>query len=198
MATQTSKIKIGVFGSVAGDMNTALPRAKELGNILAKYSDSIIIITGACTGLPYIVAKEAHDAGVEVWGFSATLDKDSQNALHPNDDNTIYDQIFYVESDFKFASSQRVNFKYRNVLSTATCDAGIFISGRWGTLNEFTDLIDFQKIAGVLTGTGGIADELPELTRIVNKEGQGKIIFNDDPEVLVQQILTELGFPKTV
>lgn len=192
------KYKIGVFGSVAGDMTLALTKAQQLAKVLAQYADTVIIVTGACTGLPYAVAKAAHDAGVEVWGFSATLDMEGQKLLHPDDDNSIYDKIFYVGEDFEFASNQRVNFKYRNVLSTATCDAGIFISGRWGTLNEFTDLIDFQKVAGVLTGTGGIADELPEITRKVSKEGQGKIIFDDSPESLVTTLLTELGYAKTV
>lgn len=191
------KHKIGIFGSAAGDMSRGLRVAKELGKIFGAFSDSVILITGACSGLPYVVAKEAAAAGVEIWGFSPMLDMEGQIELHPADDNTIYDQLFYVESDFKFASNKLVSMKYRNVLSTATCDAGIIISGRWGTLNEFTCLVDMRKVVGVLTGTGGIADELSALTQKIVKENQGKVIFNDDPDELVQKILTELGSVKT-
>jgi hypothetical protein len=58
-------------------------------------------------------------------------------------------------------------------------------------LNEFTNLMDMQKLACVLTGTGGVADELPALTRRVKKEGQGIVIFDDDPERLVDQIMSD-------
>lgn len=83
--------------------------------------------------------------------------------------------------------------KYRNVISTATCDAAIVISGRWGSLNELSNLLDMQKVVGVLTDTGGIADELPELSKKISKEGQGKLIFEPDPQILVEKLLEVLS-----
>ena len=93
---------------------------------------------------------------------------------------------------FTFSGQDLIRKKYRNIISTANCDAAILISGRWGTLNEFTNLIDFGKTIGVLTGTGGIADALSSLTKNVAKAGQGKVIFESDPARLVDQLLKDL------
>jgi len=46
---------IGIYGSSAGDMSKVVPIAHKLGKILRDYADQIIIVTGACQGLPYIV-----------------------------------------------------------------------------------------------------------------------------------------------
>jgi predicted Rossmann-fold nucleotide-binding protein len=186
------KYKLGVFGSSAGDTGKVLPRAQELGAVLAKYADSVIIITGACAGLPYAVARAAADKGVEIWGFSSEVDLDKQKLRDPDNDHGIYTKLIYVPEDYPLVDFDRARMKYRNVISTANCDAGIFISGRWGTLNEFTNLIDMQKIAGVLTGTGGAADELPALSQKISKAGQGHVIFNENPKILVEQLLSSL------
>lgn len=58
--------------------------------------------------------------------------------------------------------SWSARLKYRNVVSTIHADAGSIISGGWGSLNEFTNLLYDGKPIGILAGTGGVADELPE------------------------------------
>lgn len=183
------KYKIGIFGSSAGDMTAVRPKAVELGRLLGEHADSVIIVTGGCAGLPYVVAQAAAAQGVEIWGFSAELNMEELRLQAPDDDHTIYSKLEFVPQNYVFATNRRARMKYRNVISTATCDAGIIISGRWGSLNEFTNLIDLQKTVGVLTGTGGIADELPALSRKISKEGQGHIIFDDNPKTLTQKLL---------
>jgi hypothetical protein len=42
-------------------------------------------------------------------------------------------------------------------------DIVLVVAGGMGTLNEFTIAIDEGKVVGVLTGTGGIADEVEGL-----------------------------------
>lgn len=187
------KYKLGIFGSSAGDMAAVMPKAIELGKSLQNYADQFILITGACPGLPYAVIAEAAASGIEIWGFSSSLNLESQQREYPDDDTSIYTKLIYVPADYPFANSDRACKKYRNVISTASCDAGIIISGRWGSLNEFTNLIDMQKTVGVLTGTGGIADELPALSQKISKAGQGRVIFNDHPEQLVDKILKTLS-----
>jgi glycogen synthase len=49
-----------------------------------------------------------------------------------------------------------------------------------------------QKTIGVLTGTGGVADELPDLAKKINKEGQGEIFFDNNPKSLVEKLLAVL------
>jgi hypothetical protein len=192
-----AKLKIGVFGSAAGDLDTVAPKARALGEVLSRYVDQIILITGASTGIPYEVIKICAANGVEIWGYSKAFDLEGQKAGFVDVDSSIFTKIMYVPKDFVFADNERVRLKYRNVISTASCDGGIILSGRWGTVNEFTNLVDMQKVIGVLTGTGGIADELPALSQKISKEGQGKIIFDDDPKALVEALLSELESVKT-
>ncbi|HZL08174.1 MAG TPA: hypothetical protein VFC50_03195, partial [Candidatus Dormibacteraeota bacterium] len=141
---------------------------------------------------PYAAAKAAAAAGVEIWGFSSSADEAAQRAEYPDDDLSIYAKVTYVPSEFPFVSSKMVCKKYRNVISVATCDAAIVISGRWGTLNEFTNLIDMNKTIGILTGTGGVTNELPQLAQKISKPGQGEMIFDDQVEALVQKIFKVL------
>jgi predicted Rossmann-fold nucleotide-binding protein len=188
-----TKYKIGIFGSNTGDMNTMLPQADALGQALKQYTESITLITGAFAGIPYQVAKAAAAAGIEVWGFSEATNEDRQKELFPGNDLSIYKRISYLPSDFQFVSYDRACKKYRNVLAIANCDVGIVLAGRWGTLNEFTTLIDLQKTVGVLTGTGGVADELPALYRKISKAGQGTVLFNDSSEHLIRELLKTLN-----
>src|SRR4051794_21620365 len=124
------KYKIGVYGSAAGDYSQFIKIAEEVGHALGKYSDSIIFLTGACAGLPYAAAQAAASQGAEVWGYSSSLTLEELQSEYPNDDLTIYDKIIYVPPDFLFANNDRIRKKYRNIISTANCDAAIVISGR--------------------------------------------------------------------
>lgn len=186
------KFKIGVFGSAGGEeeIAKATPKAEAVGAELGKIG--CVVITGACPGLPYVAAVAARKKGAEVWGFSPKKNLEEQTAATVPDDNSIYDKLFYVPEIFEFVESDLVCKKFRNVMSTATCDAGIIIAGRWGTMHEFCSLYDFGKVIGVLTGTAGIADELPELLKKVSKESKARVIFNDDPMELVKLVISEL------
>lgn len=184
------RYKIGVFGSAEGDFNLTLGKAKELGKALGKRN--VIVITGATTGLPYETSLEAYKGGSKIWGFSAAIDLENQKELTVGLDNTIFSKLFYIPRNYQFANDKNVSRKYRNVTSTATCDAGIIISGRWGTLNEFTNLYDMGKVIGVLTGTGGIADELVNLYKKINKKSKAIVIFDTQPEKLIAKIIKEL------
>ena len=189
------KFKIGIFGSAEGNTNEILEKARELGKALGRIPN-IIILTGAANGLPYAVAEEAFTEGagkVEIWEYSPNLDEQSLIEDTPDADISIYKQIIYIPKAYEFAKDRKISRKYRNITTTANCDAGIIISGRWGTLNEVTNLYDFGKIIGVLTGTGGIADELEQLSKKIHKLSTAKFIFNSNPEKLVNEVLKKLG-----
>jgi predicted Rossmann-fold nucleotide-binding protein len=185
------KYKIGIFGSSAGtDIEKSTGKARQIGQALGK--QNVIVITGACAGLPYEAANAAHKLGTEIWGYSQAQDLEHQQKLVPSK-KSIYTKLIYIPKSYEFAADILVTRKYRNVSSTANCDAGIIISGRWGTLNEFTNLYDMGKVIGVLTGTRGIADELETLNKKIYKPGKAKIIFNNEAEELVNQIIEELA-----
>ncbi len=187
------KYKIGIFGSAAGDMAAVLPKARKLGKLLGDYKDQIIILTGAGPGLPFVIAQEAASLGVEVWGFSAGKNLEEQKQSAPDVDPAIFKKLIYLPADLPFSDNTLVGRKYRNVTSTATCDAAIIISGRWGSLNEFTNLRDMQKVVGVLTSTGGVADELPALCQKISKEGEGEVLFSSNPKQIVDQVLSRVS-----
>jgi predicted Rossmann-fold nucleotide-binding protein len=184
------KYKIGVFGSAEGDHEAILSKVHQLAEVLSK--QNVIIITGATAGLPYEVAVKAHELNAEIWGYSAATDFAMQEQITPSCNSAIYTKLFYIPSDYEFISQVEVCRKYRNVSSTANADAGIIIAGRWGTLNEFTNLYDMGKVIGVLTGTGGVADELPTLISKISKDSRAVVIFHDNPEELVKNVIEEL------
>lgn len=184
------RFKIGVFGSSEGKFDAIRKKALELGRELGE--NKVIVITGASTGIPYEVARKAKEYGAALWGYSPGTNLSAQEKLAPDCDNAIYTKLFYIPKDYVFEHLPVVCRKYRNVTSTATCDAGIIIAGRWGTLNEFTNLVDMGKVIGVLVGTGGIADELPRLVKKISKNNQAKIIFDRSPTSLVSKIIREL------
>lgn len=183
------KYKIGVFGS-AVDEEKALKKAEELGKELSKHN--IIVITGAADGIPYKVASTAAKLGTEIWGFAPTVSLQEEKKIAGKQDSHIYKKIFYIPKNYPLKKEIQVCRKYRNITSTATCDAGIIISGRWGTMNEFTNLYDMGKVIGVLTGTGGIADELIQLMKKISKKSKAKVIFGSSTKKLVAKIIKQL------
>lgn len=184
------KYKIGVFGSAVNEGEKIQEKARRLGRELTK--QDVILITGVASGLPYEVVWSAAKAGSTIEGFSPCVDLESQKKETPEQDLTIYKKITFVPKDSPFANNINVCRKYRNVNSTANCHAGIIISGRWGTMNEFTNLFDMGKVIGVLTTTGGVADELPRLMKKISKKTNAVVIFSDSPRVLVRKVLGEL------
>ena len=183
------KYKIGVFGS-AEDEKKALKKAEELGKELSK--KDVIIVTGACDGIPYKVASTAAKLGTEIWGFAPTTSIKEEEKIAKRQDRKIYRKLFYISKDYSFKNDIQVCRKYRNVTSTANCDAGIIISGRWGTMNEFTNLYDMGKVIGILTGSGGIADELAKLMKKIVKKSKAEIVFDSNPKRLVVKLIGHL------
>src|SRR3989344_9056722 len=184
------KYNICVFGSAVDASKSVTKSAVLIGKELARFKCTII--TGACAGLPYVAAVAAHNAGGKIIGFSPARGFGKQAETSPRNDNAMYHKLVYTPKNFPFSNNLNASRKYRNVLSTATCDAGIIISGRWGTLNEFTNLYDMGKVIGVLAGSGGVADELPKLLAKISKQSKAKVIFNKSPKKLVSLVINEL------
>lgn len=188
--------KIGVYGSNRVESETALQAAQNLGAELAR--QGVIVITGACSGMPYAAARAARQHGAQVWGFTPALTEEEHRSAFPEDDRAIYDKLFFVPEQYRqlFFLSQPVapaldwgmRLKYRNVISTIQADAGIIISGGWGSLNEFTNLIYEGKPIGVLTETGGLADELPHWFSKLRKKSESQVFFSRQPAELVASL----------
>lgn len=76
----------------------------------------------------------------------------------------------------------------RNMLFIRSTDAVIFISGRIGTLNEFTIAFEDKKPIGVLMHTGGVTEDLDHILEI-SKRGRHNIVFESDPKTLVEKVI---------
>ncbi|GAG13995.1 unnamed protein product, partial [marine sediment metagenome] len=155
------KYKIGVFGSAGMLSQKIRQKAHDTGKELAKRQ--CIVITGATTGISDEAVISAFKYGGKTWGFSPAINAASQQKFIPAVNIKNYSKIFFIPPNFPYKDNHLVCKIFRNITSTATCEAGIIISGRWGTLNEFTNLYDMGKVIGVVTETGGIADELSNL-----------------------------------
>lgn len=79
----------------------------------------------------------------------------------------------------------------RNVVFVRSCDALILVSGRLGTLNEFTIACDEEKIVGVLQGSDGVSDMIPNIVK-VQPGAEQEVIYDHEPRSLPQRILKEI------
>jgi uncharacterized protein (TIGR00725 family) len=171
------KYKICVSGSAVTDIapDGTVEKAEQIGRLIAERG--MILVTGATTGIPYWAAKGAKEAG----GFVVGLSPASSKAAHvksyrlPVD---YHDIIVYTGFDYSG----------RNLLLTRAADAIITISGRVGTLNEFTIAFEDRKPQGILIGTGGISDMLQDILEKAHR-GSGNAIFESDPEKLLDRVV---------
>ncbi len=153
----------------------ALEKSEQLGRAIAEAG--MVLVTGATTGIPYWACKGAKEAGGLVIGLSPAASESSHIKSYrlPTD---YQDLIIYTGFDYAG----------RNLMLTRSADAIITICGRMGTLNEFTIAFEDQKPIGVLSGTGGMADELPEIIEKSHR-GPGKVIFDSDPKRLLEKVV---------
>jgi hypothetical protein len=76
----------------------------------------------------------------------------------------------------------------RDSYLTQSSDAVITIGGRFGSLHEFVTALEAHKPCGVLIDSGGTADVIPELMRVLSPPKGYQVIFDENPENLVQRI----------
>ena len=171
------KYKICISGAAETGLCAvdALEKSEQMGRLIAEAG--MVLVTGATTGIPYWACKGAKEAGGIVIGLSPA----SSEAAHaksyrlPTD---YMDLIIYTGFDYSG----------RNLLLTRAADAVITICGRMGTLNEFTIAFEDQKPMGILTGTGGMADEVRDIVEKAHR-GPGKIVYDSDPKKLLDKLI---------
>ncbi len=171
---------ICVSGAAAGDtVKTAHGLAERLGVAIAKSGH--MTVTGATVGLPYYAARAAKEAGGVSIGFSPA-DSLREHMYKYRLPLGVYD----------FVSFTGMHYVGRDVFLVQSCDAVITVGGRFGSLHEFTTAFEKGKPCGILIGSGGTADLIPELLERINEKPKGIIIMDSDPERLVQKIVAAL------
>ena len=137
-----------------------------------------MLLTGATTGIVYLVGKAAHDAGTFHIGVSPGT-SEIEHIEHYKLPVDACDAIIYTG----------FGLKGRNVILVRSCDIVLFIAGAMGSLNEFTIAHDEGKVIGCLTSTGGVADEADYVVERFGKRSAARVLKNTDPEQLIEQCM---------
>jgi len=173
------KYQIGVIGSADGNLvNELAPLARNIGREIASYD--CILLTGAGRGLSYEAVLGAKELNGPTIGVSPASNLKEHMEVFK----------FPVEGFDSFIYTG-FGLKGRNVIMVRRCDALIAISGRMGTLNEFTTAYDEGKIIGILQSTGGISGMIEDVIKVADKIG-GNVIYNNDPKTLVKELFEKL------
>ncbi len=170
------RLTIGVMGSAADDEpEEGRHAAYSLGKAVA--DQGFILITGACSGLPYEAARGARDAGGQSVGISPALSLHEHlyEYLSPAD---VFDVLVYTGS----------GLMGREVTNIRSSDMVVILGGQSGTLGEFAIAYDEGKLIGVLHGTGGITDQIARITATFHKVTGARVIYSRDPEELVARL----------
>lgn len=177
MITYLPKFKIVISGAAV--TNLCSENVHELAYRVGKRIAELdcITVTGATTGAPLWAAKGAFENNGFVLGMSPAISLKEHVKVYrlPVD----YHHLIIYTGE---------GYSGRNLLLTRTGDAVIFICGRMGTLNEFTNAFEEEKIMGVLVGSGGTEKLFDEIV-VEAKRGPGKIIWEKEPEILVDKIV---------
>lgn len=171
---------IGVLGGSSRYDDGQILAAYKVGQELAKRDK--YIMTGGTTGIPYSAAIGAKEGGALVVGISpaSSFEDHVTRFKKPLDysDLTVYTGMGVAGRS--------------SVLVQSVCGS-IFIGGESGTLNEFTAAwMCGNNILGILTGAGGISDNLNSLLSEIKTAWGSIVISEKDPVVLVQRVCEEV------
>jgi hypothetical protein len=61
-----------------------------------------------------------------------------------------------------------------------------------GSLHELATALESRKVCGVLLGSKGLADYVPTLLENIESPGVKDIIYDDNPERLVQKVIAAI------
>jgi uncharacterized protein (TIGR00725 family) len=179
------KVKVGVMGSAGEALNEGAAeklraKAEELGRAIA--ARGCVALTGGTTGLPHMVGAAAHAAGTLHVGVSPAADEREHVGRYGL---PVAGTDVLVYTGF--------GLKGRNVVLVRSCDVVLIFRGGMGTLNELTIAHDEGRVVGCLTGTGGVADEAERLVRVLPKKTRTVLLFDDEPERLLDRCLEAMN-----
>jgi hypothetical protein len=174
-------MKIAVTGSsLNGDDSEILRKAFEIGKEIAL--NNCTLMNGGCLGYPYAAAKGAFQNNGKVIGVSPAKNEEQ----HINRYNFPTDCF----TEIRFTG---LGIPERNLPLVKSSDGIIIISGKIGTLNEFTIAFHEGKKIGVLNNSGGITDLIPDIARVCNKRNEvDNIVYSGEPKELVDKLIEKL------
>ena len=173
-------MKIAICGSSINANKEIDKKAFEIGKEIAK--NNVLLLTGAGKGYPYEAAKGAFSNNGKVFGVSpAKNEEDHVNKYQfPKD---AYSKIEFTG----------LGVPGRNFPLVSEADAIIIISGKIGSLNEFTIAFAQNKVIGILQDSGGVTELIDKIADVCNKTNEKEnIVYSSDPKELVAKVLNKL------
>lgn len=171
------KLKIGVMGSASGKLLKKHKKiAYDMGCAIAE--KDCITITGACPGFPLEAARGANSKGGLVIGISPAL-SEREHIERYNSPVAYHDVLIFTGS----------GLMGREVVNIRSSDIVIIMGGHSGTLGEFSIAYDEGNLIGVLTDTGGIAEEIENIVKIIKKKTGAKVMYGANPRVLLDKLI---------
>ncbi|HLA80574.1 MAG TPA: YHS domain-containing protein [Thermoleophilia bacterium] len=170
-------LKVGVMGAASGNL-TAETRAaaRELGRAVG--TRGMVMVSGAAPGLPLESALGTQSVKGLSIGISPALSLDEHvHVYHSPVDG--FDVLIYTGS----------GLMGREIVNIRSSDIVVIIGGHSGTLGEFAIAYDEGKLIGILQGTGGIADLVPELVSAIDKETGASVLYDSDPNRLIDRLV---------
>lgn len=116
-------------------------------------------------------------------GFSPNSNAFLHSKQQDNADIKDFDHIHFNSNGFTARSLEFIN----------TVDALIMISGRMGTLSEFTIAFEEKVPIFVLKGYGGVSDKIEEIISYANKETFLPPVMKSKADDLVNELLETLN-----
>lgn len=172
----TLQYSICVSGAAGGPtIQSSHQLAEQVGGAIAKSGH--ILTTGATVGLPYYAARGAKLAGGVSIGFSPA--SSLREHLHKYRLPHLY---------FDFINFTGLNYVGRDQYLVQSSDAVITVGGRLGSLHEFVTGLESGKPCGVLLGSGGTADAIPQLMEL-EPPFKHLVVYDDDPVKLVEKVI---------
>lgn len=175
------KPKIAVIGqSLEPLKKDVLKKARRIGELLAE--NHCELFTGGSLGYPYAAVKGCFEKEGETVGISPAI----------NEEHHKEEYGFSIENFTRIEYTCK-GIPERNHELIEKADAVIMISGKIGTLNEFTLAFHKGKIIAVLVGSGGVTNMIKEIASVCNiGDEKENIIYSKSPDEIVSMILEQL------
>ena len=171
------RYSICVSGAASGEtVKLSSGKAKEVGVAIGESGH--ILTTGATVGLPYYAALGAKEAGGTSIGFSPAVSFREHMLKYR-----------LPSKCFDFINFTGLHYVGRDLYLVQSSDAIITVGGRFGSLHEFTSALEAHKPCGILTGSGGTADVIPQLMEVLEPPHASLVIYDDDPIRLVKRLI---------
>ncbi|MFZ2544965.1 MAG: hypothetical protein WAW80_03235 [Candidatus Saccharimonadales bacterium] len=178
------RYQICVSGAASGETVTASHQlAYDLGKSIAKKGKTLL--TGATVGLPHYAAM----------GFTSVEDSHHGVSVGFSPASSFREHVATYKlptREFDYINFTGMEYVGRDVHLVRSADAVITVGGRMGSLHELATALESRKVCGVLMGSGGLADYIPTLLEHIEAPGAKDIIFDTDPERLVDKIINAL------